>query len=88
MNVKSGLAIVRRRKRDFHPAVIGLALTLLEGLILQTKFVEANGLRFEVLGQGIGDRLALCLHGFPEHAISVAAPDTSARANGLSRLGR
>ena len=70
MNVKSGLAIVRRRKRDFHPAVIGLALTLLEGLILQTKFVEANGLRFEVLGQGIGDRLALCLHGFPEHAIS------------------
>jgi len=37
---------------------------------LQTKFVEANGVRFEVLEQGIGDRLALCLHGFPEHAIS------------------
>jgi alpha-beta hydrolase superfamily lysophospholipase len=31
---------------------------------------EANGLRFEVLEQGTGVRLALCLHGFPEHAIS------------------
>jgi pimeloyl-ACP methyl ester carboxylesterase len=37
---------------------------------MQTKFVDANGLRFEVLEQGIGDRLALCPHGFPEHAIS------------------
>jgi epoxide hydrolase 4 len=37
---------------------------------LQTKFVEANGLRFEVLEEGTGDKLALCLHGFPEHAIS------------------
>jgi pimeloyl-ACP methyl ester carboxylesterase len=37
---------------------------------MQTKFVEANGLRFEVLQEGTGDRLALCLHGFPEHAIS------------------
>ena len=37
---------------------------------MQTKFVEANGLRFEVLEEGTGDRLALCLHGFPEHAIS------------------
>ncbi len=36
----------------------------------QTKFVEANGLRFEVLEQGSGNRLALCLHGFPEHAVS------------------
>ena len=35
-----------------------------------TRFVDANGLRFEVLEQGSGDRLALCLHGFPEHAIS------------------
>jgi len=37
---------------------------------MQTKFVEANGLRFEVLEEDTGDRLALCLHGFPEHAIS------------------
>ncbi len=37
---------------------------------MQTKFVEANGLRFEVLEEGSGDRLALCLHGFPEHAVS------------------
>jgi len=32
--------------------------------------VRANGLDFEVLCAGEGDRLALCLHGFPEHAIS------------------
>jgi pimeloyl-ACP methyl ester carboxylesterase len=32
--------------------------------------VEANGLEFEVLCAGSGDRLILCLHGFPEHAIS------------------
>ena len=31
-------------------------------LDMQTKFVEANGLRFEVLEEGTGDRLALCLH--------------------------
>jgi epoxide hydrolase 4 len=37
---------------------------------MQTSFVEANGLRFEVLEAGSGDRLALCLHGFPEHAVS------------------
>ena len=30
--------------------------------------VLANGLSFEVLEAGAGDRLALCLHGFPEHA--------------------
>ncbi|HTW84539.1 MAG TPA: alpha/beta hydrolase [Candidatus Sulfotelmatobacter sp.] len=35
-----------------------------------TTFVEANGGRFEVETCGEGDRLALCLHGFPEHAIS------------------
>jgi pimeloyl-ACP methyl ester carboxylesterase len=29
--------------------------------------VLANGLSFEVLEAGSGDRLALCLHGFPEH---------------------
>lgn len=30
------------------------------------EFVEANGLRFHVAAAGSGDRLALCLHGFPE----------------------
>lgn len=30
------------------------------------RMVEANGLRFEVAEMGQGDRLALCLHGFPE----------------------
>jgi pimeloyl-ACP methyl ester carboxylesterase len=37
---------------------------------VETIFVEANGLRFEVDTCGAGDRLALCLHGFPEAAIS------------------
>jgi pimeloyl-ACP methyl ester carboxylesterase len=32
--------------------------------------VAANGISFEVATMGAGDRLALCLHGFPEHAIS------------------
>ncbi|MBX3706689.1 MAG: alpha/beta hydrolase [Pseudomonadales bacterium] len=37
---------------------------------IATTFVEANGLRFEVDTCGTGDRLALCLHGFPEHSFS------------------
>ncbi len=37
---------------------------------MRTRFVELGGLRFELLEEGSGDRLALCLHGFPEHAIS------------------
>ncbi len=37
---------------------------------MRTRFIDANGMRFEVLEQGEGDRLALCLHGFPEHAVS------------------
>ena len=32
--------------------------------------VPANGINFEVATLGSGDRLALCLHGFPEHAYS------------------
>jgi pimeloyl-ACP methyl ester carboxylesterase len=31
---------------------------------------EANGIEFEIAALGTGDRLALCLHGFPEHAYS------------------
>ena len=37
---------------------------------ITTQFVEANSIRFEVHTCGEGDRLALCLHGFPEHAHS------------------
>jgi len=33
-------------------------------------FVPANGLDFEVFEAGEGDRLALLLHGFPQHAVS------------------
>ncbi len=35
-----------------------------------TEFVTANGLRFEVDMCGGGNKLALCLHGFPEHSYS------------------
>ena len=35
-----------------------------------TEFIPANGLTFEVLTCGAGDTLALCLHGFPEIALS------------------
>lgn len=39
---------------------------------IQTRLIDANGLTFEVFEQrpavGAGDHLALCLHGFPEHA--------------------
>lgn len=35
----------------------------------RTLRVRANGLEFEVLEQGTGDRLALLLHGFPETAL-------------------
>lgn len=37
---------------------------------VHTRMVDANGLRFEVDECGTGDRLALCLHGFPEHSYS------------------
>jgi epoxide hydrolase 4 len=32
--------------------------------------VAANGIQFEVATMGAGDKLAMCLHGFPEHAFS------------------
>ena len=37
---------------------------------IQTRFVDANGLRFEVDECGKGNVLALCLHGFPDTAYS------------------
>ncbi len=37
---------------------------------ISTAFVEANGLTFEVDQCGEGDKLAICLHGFPEHSFS------------------
>jgi epoxide hydrolase 4 len=37
---------------------------------IETRFVDANHARFEVDTCGAGDRLALCLHGFPEHSFS------------------
>ena len=37
---------------------------------LRYQRVEANGLSFHVAVAGSGDRLVLCLHGFPESAIS------------------
>lgn len=43
--------------------------------------VEANGLSFECLRAGDGDRLALCLHGFPDDAGSMT-PVLDALADG------
>lgn len=37
---------------------------------VRTEFIRANGMDFEVFTCGEGDRLALCLHGFPEVALS------------------
>ena len=37
---------------------------------IRSEFIEANGLQFEVDVCGSGKRLALCLHGFPEHSFS------------------
>lgn len=37
---------------------------------IHTEFVHANGIDFEVSMCGSGERLALCLHGFPELAFS------------------
>jgi pimeloyl-ACP methyl ester carboxylesterase len=34
---------------------------------IRHRFVEANGLRFHIAECGGGNRLALCLHGFPEN---------------------
>jgi len=38
----------------------------------ETRTVAANGIDFECLVRGDGDRLALCLHGFPDDAGSMA----------------
>ncbi len=40
---------------------------------IQYENVDANGLRFRVASCGTGDRLALCLHGFPELSYSWRA---------------
>jgi epoxide hydrolase 4 len=45
--------------------------TLPERLLeARRRVVPANGLAFEVFEAGEGDRLALLLHGFPQHAVS------------------
>jgi pimeloyl-ACP methyl ester carboxylesterase len=36
---------------------------------ISERTISANGLSFELLECGAGDRLALCLHGFPSHPV-------------------
>ena len=36
----------------------------------RVETIDANGMRFETAMAGEGEKLALCLHGFPEHFIS------------------
>ncbi|MGJ8686105.1 MAG: alpha/beta fold hydrolase [Spongiibacteraceae bacterium] len=38
--------------------------------LIHTEYVQANGLNFEVDMAGDGDKLAICLHGFPENSYS------------------
>jgi pimeloyl-ACP methyl ester carboxylesterase len=47
-----------------------MVLLMMDRRPIETIFVDANGLRFEVDTCGEGDRLVLCLHGFPEAAFS------------------
>ena len=47
----------------------GLNATATEAPI-RIEFIQSNEQSFEVATCGTGDRLALCLHGFPEHALS------------------
>ena len=51
------------------------------------RFVEANGLRFEVEETGEGSHLALCLHGFPEHLVSWRNQAPVLAEMGVSGLG-
>lgn len=43
---------------------------MLMSSLIETIFLDANNLHFEALACGDGPDLALCLHGFPEHAVS------------------
>lgn len=47
-----------------------MTLSRMNGQKIESIRVPANGLTFEVATAGAGDRLALCLHGFPELAYS------------------
>ena len=42
----------------------------LRNIRIRSEIISANGLQFEVDVCGSGQRLALCLHGFPEHSFS------------------
>ena len=35
---------------------------------METKTIQANGLEFAYYEQGQGDKLVMCLHGFPDSA--------------------
>ena len=54
-----------------------------------TEFVTANGLRFEVdmCGDQSSKKLAICLHGFPEHSVSWRNQLPDARRAWLQSMG-
>ena len=56
-------------------------------LDMQTKFVEANGLRFEVLEEGHRRQVGALPARLSGARHLLAAPDTGGGGNGLSRLG-
>src|SRR5690606_6772879 len=60
------LAWSRRRRGGAKRHALGVD----SGAMSTAIEVRANGIRFHVLEEGEGDRLALCLHGFPELSIS------------------
>ncbi|MEM9726796.1 MAG: alpha/beta fold hydrolase, partial [Pseudomonadota bacterium] len=61
---------VRKQPSVNETADLDAAIAELWGEAGRVEFIEANGIRFEVGVMGDGPKLALCLHGFPEHFIS------------------
>jgi pimeloyl-ACP methyl ester carboxylesterase len=51
---------------DLRINALSAQMPVMSAAAIRHEFVQANGLRFHVAACGAGERLALCLHGFPE----------------------